>query len=245
MTASDSSQRWRWPVFSLRTLLIGAAFLALVFAWRRDHASLTNQLQLANARIEIYTSRKAFEKRLRELRKVDFDDIDTTTKDVVAFQKDRYRQKGVVISSAGGQFAGRTFGFPRQYPAASGANTYSPGPIGKNPATTRTTVSFVAGGRTGRAAAFGVSFIDADFPSAGASSITVFGAGGRQLASQQGFSGPNAAPIFRGMIAVDDQGSPLPAITRVEIKSGSGWPGVDAGDGVVLDDFTFSPPVVD
>ena len=91
-------------------------------------------------------------------------------------------------------------------------------------------------------AAFGATFVDVDYPSGGESSLTVFGVGDRQLAKVAGFQGPNASPLFRGVVAVDSNGELVPAIERVHVQNGGGWPGVKGGDGVLLDDFVFSTP---
>lgn len=227
--------------FSLRTIFVLVLLAALLTAWWRDRTRLNQTRRLSTVNVEVYTSRAEFEKRVRALRCIDFDDVDTSQSDTAPFAADRYRDRGVEIRSAGGLYAGRTFGFPQQYPVVSAPNSYAPGPPGKNPGGTTTELTFFASSAPGLVAAFGATFIDADHPSVGASSVTVMGWHDRPLATRQ-VSGANASHSFVGVIAVDSNGDPVPAIKRVQLVSGTGWPGVDAGDGVTLDDILFSDP---
>ncbi|MFC1596831.1 hypothetical protein ACFL5Q_02685 [Planctomycetota bacterium] len=204
----------------------------------------------ASVSIEVCTDRTAFAARLLgRVHVVDFDDIDTSKSDFVSFDSDRYKGMGILIKGTDGQYAGRTFSFPEEYVQSSKPNMYAPGPRAK--ATARraeggheTVVTFVRDGRPASVAGFGAVFIDADYPSLGPSSIAVFGADNELLAVARGFSGGNVSKLFRGMIAVDRSGAPIPAITRVQLINGNCWPEVDTADseGVILDDFVFATP---
>ena len=46
------------------------------------------------------------------------------------------------------------------------------------------------------------------------------------------------------MVAVDRKtGRPVPAIARVQLVNGNGWPEVATAEGVTMDDFVFGAPV--
>ena len=232
-----------FPRFSLKASFVLVVIVALLIAWAKERHRLQRTRELATVTVEVYTDRAAFERRLNGLvRRVDFDDIDTSKSDCVSFQASRYASRGVHIQAVGGQFAARTFGFPKEYPAASPPNSYAPGPKGKNPGGNKTDVSFTVGSHKAVVAGFGVTFIDADYPNLGASSLTVYGWADRQIGTTTRFRSPSGGQMFRGIIAVDSQGNPIPAISRVQLINGTGWPGVDAGDGVTLDDMVFAVP---
>ena len=125
---------------------------------------------------------------------------------------------------------------------------YAPGPLATNNTPPPrgghdTDITFLTNGQRAAVAGFGTVFIDADYPGLGPSSITVFGRNDRYLGGDMGFSGPNGSHRFRGIIVIDDQGNPIPAIVRVHLTNGNEWPSVDVGEGVTLDDFVFGVPV--
>ena len=120
---------------------------------------------------------------------------------------------------------------------------YAPGPIvtptggGFN-----TTVTFSAGGQAAAVAGFGTVFIDADYPSQGQSSLSVFSKAATLL-QQSNVSGANASQIFRGIVTVDAGNNPIPAIFSAKLVNGDGWPAGNSNEGVTLDDFVFADPV--
>ena len=198
--------------------------------------------------IESYDKVNAFVARLggpAAVQSVDFDDIPTSGSDVVAFDADRYEAStGAVIRSLTdeGQYVSRNFGRPEAFRAFSLPNAYAPGPIASSPGSNTTTVvTFTTGGAPGLVAGFGCYFIDADFPQAGPSSLTVFDEDGGLLADSGVIAGRNGSKLFRGFVAVDDATDmPVAAIGSVQTVSGNEWPYVNVSEGVVLDDFTFS-----
>ena len=197
---------------------------------------------------ELYTDEGNFLERLGFIQTVDFDDVSTTGNDPALFAADRYLSShGIVINGESGQYAGTGagFGFPVDYTPVSGANVYAPGAQaptngGATDGGNQTTVDFVAGGGIGATAGFGAWFIDVDFTSLGKSSLEIFDAGGTQLGFHDSFSGASGSQLFIGFVTVDsDSNLPVQAISSVELINGSGWPGVFAAEGVVLDNFTF------
>jgi hypothetical protein len=114
--------------------------------------------------------------------------------------------------------------------------------VDRNPGANRTDVKFTALGGPGLVCGFGLTFFDVDFRNQGPSSLALFDRNGRWLMSHDAFQGPHHAPVFRGIIAVDSTGTPVPAIARVRVINGSGWPGVDVLECVALDDFVFGKP---
>ena len=206
----------------------------------------------ADLALEFYTSAPAFAARVGGVRVVDFDDVETPADPnaFIPFASDRYlASHGVSITGTEGQYASQGFGYPGDYPPVSSPNVYAPGPtatFGAPPGSGGhdTEVTFRAEGTDAVVSGFGVWFIDADFPGVGASSFTIYDAVGGEIGTTGTVSGPNASQLFVGVVAVDTGShQPTPAIARVHIVNGSGWPDVDANEGVVLDDLTFPAPV--
>jgi len=217
---------------------------SIIAGWARDRYLLNQAREIGRIRIEIYTDPRAFVQRLRRaVRVVDFDDIDTELSDVASFESNRYESRGVVIEGTDGQYVGQTFGQPRDFTAASQPNTYAPGPVGKNPGGNRTDVTFLAGQSRGLVSGFGLNFIDVDYRSIRPSGLELYDRYGNLLATYNNISGPNRTPVFCGIVAVDPGGNPIPVISRVRLTNGTGWPGVDAGESVTMDDFTYAVPV--
>ncbi len=199
--------------------------------------------------IEVYFNRKQFETRLGgAVRVVDFDDIETTKDEPIAFDADRYASScGIIITGADGQYVGRTFGFPEQFIPTSPPNTYAPGPTAPRNAKEAqgghdTDVTFTVKGTPAAVAGFGAVFIDADLPHRGPSSLAVYDPRERLLAEEEGFQNGNGGRFFCGMVAIDRHGSPVPLIAKVHLTNGNSWPAVNVGEGVSLDDFVFSAP---
>lgn len=203
----------------------------------------------AEITVETYTSRSAFEARLgNAVSVVDFDDVATSGDAPVSFASDRYVALGVLINGESGQYVSRTFGDPTNYPPASSPNMYAPGPIDTTIAGgNQTNVTFSTGDAAGAVAGFGAVFIDVDsddplnfFPS----SLNALDPGGQPLAVVD-VEGGSAEAVFRGLVTIDSTtGDPIPAIARVQILNGGGWPGATLNQGVPLDDFVFPAPIV-
>ncbi len=199
--------------------------------------------------IEIYTDRSSFEARLGgSVSVVDFDDIDTSTPHIVAFDSDRYEDSlGIVITGTDGQYASDSFDFPEDYVPSSPPNMYAPGPMTDDASGGHESdVTFIVGGATAAVAGFGAVFIDTDFPDFGPSGISVFGENGARLGEEEGFLGGEGEGLFRGLVAVAGNGEPTPAIFRVKLVNGNSWAATtsDCCEGVTLDDFVFSAPSI-
>ncbi len=206
----------------------------------------------ADFALELYTSAPAFVERVGVVGVVDFDDVDTLADPnaFTAFASDRYLASyGISIVGTEGQYASQGFGYPGDYLPVSSPNVYAPGPtaaVGAPPGSGGhdTDVTFRAEGTDAVVSGFGVWFIDADFPDVAASSFTIYDAAGDEIGTTGRVSGPNASQLFVGVVAVDTGShQPTAVIARVHIVNGSGWPDVDANEGVVLDDLTFPAPV--
>ena len=200
--------------------------------------------------VQIYTSRVVFEERLSSgVEAVNFDDVDTSAAETVKFAADRYRAStGIVVRGTDGQYASRSFDYPDVFTPTSSPNMYAPGP----PATAdspvprggyQTDITFAVDDTKAAVAGFGLTFIDADYPWLGPSTLQVFDSDDRLIAQTTGCYGPDKAQLFRGLIAFDQEGNPTPAFFRVHVTNGNEWPSVNVGDGVALDDFVFSTPV--
>jgi len=206
-------------------------------------------VQPSSVGIEASSDRDAFAVRLKQtIRRVDFDDVDTSDAGPVPFESDRYASTaGIVIKGTEGQYAVRSFGGDTMKPG-SPPNMYAPGPLATSSDPPprgghRSEITFVANGSKAVVAGFGAVFIDADWPRIGPCTIRAFDRRGKELGSWTGFSGPDGSKLFRGIIAVDDKGQPVPAIARIEMINGNEWPSVGIGEGVPLDDFVFSAPM--
>lgn len=200
--------------------------------------------------VEIFTDRAKFEARLKKVQVIDFEDVQTPdARDAVAeFAADRYADKGVLIKGAAGQFAGRQFSYPANYRPTSGVNVMAPGPQAPGNARVgaggkETAVTFTLGGRGGTVAGFGANFIDVNYPGIAPSGLVVYDVNGKELARKLDLRGSTGQAVFVGVVAVAPDGQVTPAIGKVMLYNGSGWPQVYNNEGVVLDDFVFSPPV--
>jgi hypothetical protein len=237
-----NARTWR-PRFRLGTAFILFLIASLVAGWARDRDFLRQARQVAGITFEIYTDRAAFEQRLAGATDhVDFDDVPTAGNSISEIDSKRYEARGIIIDGGSGQYVSQTFGLPADFLTAAQKNLYAPGPVGQNPGANRTDVKFTAAGGPGLVCGFGVNFFDVDFRSQGPSSITLFDRNGRWLLAHDAFQGPHHAPVFRGIIAVDATGTPVPLIASVRLVNGSGWPGVDLLECVALDDFVFGSP---
>lgn len=211
---------------------------------------LERVLDWYRVRLEWYTDRALFRKHLKNaVTVVTFDDIDTSKEDDVSFAANRYEKRhGIIITGQGGQYVGRTFGFPKDFPPVSAPNMYAPGPkalrnAGQGAGGCKTNVTFTFEGKPAVTAAFGAVFIDADYPEVGPSSLAVFDRNNKRIGDVRVVSGPDASQIFCGVIAKDGAGAIVPSIARVHLVNGGNWPGVEPGEGVTLDDFVFAKPV--
>lgn len=198
---------------------------------------------------QIFRDRASFDAALKVTpRIINFDDVDATA-GAVRIASDHYANLGAILVGTDGQYVGQDFEDPGSLVPSSAPNGFAPGPkaaVGAANGTGghETDVTFVAGGNPACVAGFGAQFIDVDFPSMGPSSLTAFSAGATEIGKVTGLSGRDAEAVFAGIIFFDDAtGLPVPAISRVHIVNGNSWPGVDAGEGVMLDDFVFAAPV--
>jgi hypothetical protein len=238
------------PRFSLKTLLAAMLVAALLIAWRQERGKRLEMTRLAGAQLEVCDGpAKLNALGVGTLQVIDFDDVDTSQTDYAAFAADRYADRGITITGEGGQYAGREFSTPGEFLPASPPNSYAPGPPAPADAASakaggnRTVITFTVDGRPARVAAFGAVFIDADWPGIGPAQLAVFGWDGRQIGETQEVRGRHGSRVFRAVVVTDEDGTPLPVISRVEIINGSCWPAVEAGEGVTLDDFTYDVPV--
>lgn len=174
---------------------------------------------------------------------INFDDIDTFPTDVASFESNRYQSLGAVIEGTDGQYVGRTFGQPSDFTAATYPNAYAPGPVGKNPGGNRTDVTLLAGRSRGLVSGFGLNFIDVDYRGIMPSGLEVYDRYGNLLTRYDNIRGPNRTPVFCGLVAVDPSGNPIPVIASVKLMNGTGWPGINRGETVTMDDFMYSVPV--
>jgi len=201
---------------------------------------------------ELYTDSTAFSARVGPgIRRVTFDDIGTPQDGHVVFEAGRYANShGIVISArgGGGQYVSQTFGWPGEFKAVSPPNMYAPGPV--NGGERATVVTFRVGNLRAGVAGFGLWFLDPDWPDwpapgMGACKVTAYGALGNELFSSPVMSGPNASQVFCGLVAVDSKTHlPTPAIVRLVIHAGSGWPAISSGEGAPMDDFIFDQPIL-
>ncbi len=202
-----------------------------------------------NVTVTNYDDRAAFEAALadRGIRVVDFDDIDTSTADPVPFATDRYADShGAVIVGTDGQYVDEQFSYPEDFRPVSAPNQYAPGPKhvrGKDAGGHGTDVTFRASDRAGCVAGFGVVFIDADFSGIARSSIALFDGNNKLLGANDDIDGDDGSQLFRGMIAADKDGQPVPTVARVHLVNGNEWPERATGEGVTLDDMVFDRPV--
>jgi len=233
----------RWFRFRLKTLLLIVLLVSIICGWVRDRHLLHQAREIGRIRIEIYSDPHTFANRLRRaVRVVDFDDIDTELTDIAPFKSNRYQSQGLIIEGADGQYVGQTFFQPRDFTAASQPNAYAPGPVGKNPGGNSTDVTFLDGKSRGLVSGFGLNFIDVDFSMIQPSGLELYDRYGNLLATYNSIVGPNRTPVFCGIVAVDPGGNPIPVIARVKLTNGTGWPGIDSGETVTMDDFTFAIP---
>lgn len=202
----------------------------------------------AGIMIETYTSRSAFEARLGNVTTVGFDDVATSGDAAVEIASDRYASQGIIINGQSSQYVSRTFSDALEYTPVSGPNMYAPGPIDESfGGGNQTDVLFqTPGGGTGAVAGFGAAFIDVDsddllnsiFPS----SLNAFDADGNPRGAID-LEGGNAEAVFAGIITVDSgTGEPTPAIARVQLINGDGWPSGANNNGVPIDDMVFGTP---
>ncbi len=200
----------------------------------------------ADVVLEPHLDAASFEARLGGVTNlVDFDDIPTANDDAVPFAADRYKlSEGIVITAgSGGQYVSRTFEWPADFIPVSAPNMYAPGPVGG--ITSITDVTFFEGEEPALVAGFGAFFIDADWPGIAPAYLSVYDAQDQLLGASGTVSGSNASQLFAGLVAVDaDTGQLAPIIARVRLVTGDGWPATNDNEGVALDNFLFSPPVV-
>ncbi len=181
---------------------------------------------------------------------ITFDDINTGNAGTVPFAKDHYaKAHAILISGKGGQFASKSFGFPKHFRPVSGLNMYAPGPIaprnaGKGAGGYQTYISFYRGKKYAATAGFGTFFIDADYPLLGPSSLRAISVDLKK--ESRPVSSLNGQAQFLGVLAMDGTGALIPNIAKIEITNGCNWPGADGNnaEGVALDNFIFAEPIL-
>lgn len=204
-------------------------------------------------RVEVHRQRWSFEASLAAvLRRVDFEDVRCTPGSPSRFAEDRYAAShGIRIRGGDGQYADMSFGFPDEFVPTSGTNMYAPGPTaertdapGSGGHTTR--ITFTTRRTESAVSGFGCEFIDCDHPHVAKCRVRAWW-GDVLLLDEDRIRSPDGHAVFRGLVVRNDAGQLVHAITRLEIVNGNQWPAVDGGgDGVALDDFTFSkvgPPL--
>ena len=121
--------------FTLKTLLVAILVAALLIVWMQERGKRLEMTRLAGAQLEVCDSLAELKTALgaSDLQVVDFDDVDTSKTDYVAFAADRYADRGITVTGEGGQYAGRVFSNPKraggilQYSPNSAPNSYAPG----------------------------------------------------------------------------------------------------------------------
>ena len=200
-------------------------------------------------RVQVLEDREKFDALMHGMvRVVDFDDIDTEKEKPRAFEADRYeRKKGVLIEGDRGQFVCTEFKWPTQFVANSKPNTYAPGP--KNGDSTfpkggsETDVRFSVKRLPASVSGFGCMFHDVDNSFVRKSWLIAYDRAGRELGKVGGFRTPDGGKIWRGLVAVNEDGVPVPVIASVRLLTGDGWPERSDGEGVSVDDLVYSIPI--
>jgi hypothetical protein len=184
-----------------------------------------------------FTSQTALADAAGTLTTIDFEDV-TVDVDPVPIESNRYASQGVMLTGDDGQYVHDAFSYPDDYVAVSGSNMFAPGPasFGGTPGSPTTVVTFTTGDSAAATSAFGVYFIDADYPDRGQSRLIAYAADDSVLADVP-VSSASGEAAFAGLVTTDAQGAPVAAITRVELVTGNGWPGSADAEGVVLDDL--------
>ena len=176
---------------------------------------------------------------------VGFDEVDgAAADDPVVLALDAYAAQGLVFVGEP-PLVHPEFNFPEDYPATSEPNVLAAGPAADLNAAEgaggkTTTIEFRNGTVDALTAAFGAQFIDPDFPDYEISRLMAYDAEGELLATVEAIGG-DAEAVFVGVVATRD-GTPTSEIARIELITGSGYAGVSANEGVVLDDFEFAEP---
>ena len=182
---------------------------------------------------------------------VNFDDIDTSGIDPVAFAADRYLgSHGIIITGEQGQYASPVFGSTYDFAPVSAPNMYAPGPVDMSSCSgwdggNDTDVAFSKDALGGSTAGFGLYFVDADWPGDGPSGFAIYDNEGNELGRSGTVRTLNRGKRFVGLVTVDKAtNQPIAAIAWVNIVNGSGWLENDCNEGVALDNFVFRKPVV-
>ena len=203
---------------------------------------MTLAISLHAASLEVYHDLAAFESRVGTLNLVTFDDLPTGGE--TPFSSDHYQASaGMSLYALGGvgQFAGDSFGHPVDFNPVSSPNVYSPGPVGASSSPCVTRIEFHNGDTPSLTSAFGCWYIDSDvsqYPCC----ARVYDSGKRLWQEELLPVGSNGEQQFIGFVCVDDGGTQVAGIGRVDVDSGRGWPATSGQEGVVLDDFYCAPP---
>jgi hypothetical protein len=197
--------------------------------------------------VEVIRDAAAFEARFSY--SIDGEEIDFSSVNVpadggpVSFAEDAFSSAGLRMIAAGGRYAHPDFGLPAAYAvSATGGNRYAPGPIvsvdaGAPAGANLTELRFEAPGcATAATSGFGALFVDADV--AGNSRLRVYDSADALIAEET-VTTAAGEEAFLGIVTTNASGAPVPAVFRVEVVNGEGWPANVNNDGVVLDDFKW------
>lgn len=179
--------------------------------------------------------------------RIDFDDVGAPGPDPEPIDEDRYVALGILIEGQSGQFAHGDFGRPVDNIPVSSPNMYAPGPPSDDgagePGGHETRVRFQEAGAAGCVSGFGLYFVDPRPESGAGGALTALDVDGAAIGTPVVFEGESVGPLFRGIVVVDEDGDPVPAMGGVQIINGPGWPGgEDATKGMPLDDFIYDAP---
>lgn len=197
--------------------------------------------------VEVFTARPDFDAALSDYcgQTIDFDDIAVAGDTPEPFAADRYLEShGVRITGTDGQYVHPDWGYDKGFDPVSLPNSYAPGPpnIEPDPGGHETTITFEKDGAAAHVAAIGIVFIDADYGYLGPSSIEVFDGTGASLGTSGTVKGADGSHEFRGLVAVDAAGLPVPAFASATVINGNEWPERDVDEDVALDDLRTDPP---
>jgi hypothetical protein len=240
---------WRVPV---AVAAAGLAAAVAVIARPRAHAGRRPVRTIAIARatgcgydgpieLTVWDDRRAFARAAAApLVTIGFDDLRDGGDAPVPFDADRYVSDGILIHGEGGQYAIGSRIWPLDLHPTSPPNSYAPGPIGPENTISggfNTDVDFAGGGCV---AAFGNFYLDAD--NRAQTGWTAYDASGRWLGTEADLRGGDGSQLFRGIVALDPHHRPVAVPARIHLINGDAWIGSGAGEGVSLDDLSFTAP---
>ncbi|WP_440998188.1 DUF4214 domain-containing protein [Arhodomonas sp. SL1] len=173
-----------------------------------------------------FDARADFKTSVGTLHVTGFDSIEAHSRSRTQVREDGFPP--LRIRGKGGFFVDEDFGYPKQYVSLSPPNVAAP----RN---NETTVTFTNDARA--VSAFGVYFIDADFPDIGRTRISIYDADDNLLATETVIT-EDGESQFIGFQTVNEKNErPVRGIAEVYLKTGSGDPTLQRTEGVVMDDM--------